>query len=46
LRLSFSEVPAEQIAVGVQRLSGVIEVALQSGRRLRPAERQESPPLV
>ena len=46
LRLSFSEVPAEQIAAGVQRLSGVIEAALQSGRRLRPAERQESPPLV
>jgi 2-aminoadipate transaminase len=46
LRLSFSEVPAEQIEAGVQRLSSVIGAALQSGRRLRPAERQEGPPLV
>jgi 2-aminoadipate transaminase len=46
LRLSFSEIPAEQIAEGVQRLSSVIEGALQRGRRLRSAERQESPPLV
>ena len=46
LRLSFSEVPAEQIEAGVQRLSSVIEAALQSGRRLRSVERQEGPPLV
>ena len=46
IALSFSEVPAEQIEVGVQRLSSVIEAALQSGRRLRSAERQEGPPLV
>jgi len=46
LRLSFSEVPAERIAEGVQRLSSVIQTAIQSGRRLRSAARQEGPPLV
>jgi DNA-binding transcriptional MocR family regulator len=46
LRLSFSEVPTEHIETGVQRLSGVIATALQSGRRLRSLERQEGPPLV
>jgi 2-aminoadipate transaminase len=46
LRLSFSEVPAEHIAAGVQRLSSVLEAALQSRRRLRSADRRESPPLV
>jgi len=46
LRLSFSEIPAERIAEGVQRLSSVIEGALQRGRRLRSADRQEGPPLV
>jgi DNA-binding transcriptional MocR family regulator len=46
LRLSFSEVPAERIEAGVQRLSRVIAAALQSGRRLRSVERQEGPPLV
>ena len=46
LRLSFSEVPAEHIEAGVQRLSSVIAAALQSGRRLRSVERQEGPPLV
>jgi 2-aminoadipate transaminase len=46
LRLSFSEVPAKQIAEGVKRLSSVIAAALRSGRRLRSAERQEGPPLV
>ena len=46
LRLSFSEVPAEQIEAGVQRLSSVIAAALRSGRRVRSAERQEGPPLV
>jgi 2-aminoadipate transaminase len=46
LRLSFSEVPAERIEAGVQRLSSVIEGALQRGRRLRSTERQEGPPLV
>jgi 2-aminoadipate transaminase len=46
LRLSFSEVPAERIEAGVQRLSSVIEGALQRGSRLRSTERQESPPLV
>jgi DNA-binding transcriptional MocR family regulator len=46
LRLSFSEIPAERIAEGVQRLSSVIAGALQRGRRLRSADRQEGPPLV
>ena len=46
LRLSFSEVPAERIAEGVQRLSSIIQAAIQSGRRLRSADRQEGPPLV
>ncbi len=46
LRLSFSDVPVERIEAGVQRLSDVIEGALQRGRRLRSMERQESPPLV
>jgi 2-aminoadipate transaminase len=46
LRLSFSEVPAEQIEAGVQRLSRVLTAALQRGRRARAMERQEGPPLV
>jgi 2-aminoadipate transaminase len=46
LRLSFSEVPAQQIEAGVQRLSGVIEAALRNGRRVRSREGQEGPPLV
>jgi DNA-binding transcriptional MocR family regulator len=46
LRLSFSDVPAERIAEGVQRLSSVMQAALQRGRRLRSTDRQESPPLV
>jgi 2-aminoadipate transaminase len=46
LRLSFSEVPAERIDEGVQRLSSVITAALQSGRGLRSVERLEGPPLV
>jgi DNA-binding transcriptional MocR family regulator len=46
LRLSFSEIPTARIAEGVQRLASVIEVVLQSGRRLLSAARQEGPPLV
>jgi DNA-binding transcriptional MocR family regulator len=46
LRLSFSEIAADRIEAGVQRLSSMIEAALHSGRRLRSTERQESPPLV
>jgi 2-aminoadipate transaminase len=46
LRLSFSDVPAEQIEVGVQRLTSVLASALDSGRRAPPAETQEGPPLV
>jgi DNA-binding transcriptional MocR family regulator len=46
LRLSFSEVPAERIAEGVQRLSRVMQAALQSKQRLRSTDRQEAPPLV
>ena len=46
LRLSFSEVPAQQIEAGVQRLSGVIEAALRSGQRVRSRDAQEGPPLV
>jgi 2-aminoadipate transaminase len=46
LRLSFSEIAADRIETGVQRLSRVIEAALHSGRRLRSTARQESPPLV
>jgi DNA-binding transcriptional MocR family regulator len=46
LRLSFSEVPAEYIETGVQRLSSVIETALQGGQRSQAAGRQEGPPLV
>ncbi len=36
----------ERMQAGVQRLSSVIEAALESGRRLRSVERQEGPPLV
>jgi hypothetical protein len=46
LRLSFSEVPAEQIEAGVQRLSSVLAAALHSGRHSRSVESQEGPPLV
>jgi DNA-binding transcriptional MocR family regulator len=46
LRLSFSDVRAEHIEVGVQRLSQVLAAALQNGRRLRSIARQEGPPLV
>jgi GntR family transcriptional regulator/MocR family aminotransferase len=46
LRLSFSEVPVEQIEAGVQRLSSVLAAALHSGRRARSVESQEGPPLV
>jgi DNA-binding transcriptional MocR family regulator len=46
LRLSFSEVPAQRIEEGVQRLSSVIAAALQSGQRRGSVERQEGPPLV
>jgi 2-aminoadipate transaminase len=46
LRLSFSEVAADRIDAGVQRLSNVIGAALHSGRRWRSTARQEGPPLV
>jgi GntR family transcriptional regulator/MocR family aminotransferase len=46
LRLSFSEVPAEQIEAGVQRLSSVLAAALDRGRHSRSIETQEGPPLV
>jgi 2-aminoadipate transaminase len=46
LRLSFSDVPVEQIEDGVERLSNVIGAALRNGQRLRSAARQEGPPLV
>jgi DNA-binding transcriptional MocR family regulator len=46
VRLSFSEVPPEQIDEGVRRLAKVIAVALRHVDRLGRSGRGDSPPLV
>jgi GntR family transcriptional regulator/MocR family aminotransferase len=46
LRLSFSDVPVDQIEAGVQRLSSVLAAALDGDRRARSLASQEGPPLV